>query len=446
MRWDSIHKLYFIGIGGIGMSALARYFLARSFRVAGCDRRETALTRQLASAGCSVHYGEDVDQIPRDFDVSDTLVVTTPAIPRAHAVWCHFRDGGFRIWKRAQLLGHITENTRCLAVAGTHGKTTTTALLGYVLDRARVGATSFLGGIAENYRSNLILNPGDITVVEADEYDRSFLQLRPAIACVTSMDADHLDTYETAAGVQRAFQAFVSGLDPARLVIQKGLPFKGLTYSTLESADYEAQNIRIQERGYRFDLKTPSRVVSDWIWPLPGLYNLENALAALAMADVLGVDPEGLRPLLREFKGVRRRFSVHYDDGKRIYIDDYAHHPREIDSFLSAVRTCYPGKEITGVFQPHLFSRTRDFIDDFARALSGLDRLLLLGVYPAREAPIEGVSAASLLDRVQIRDKRITTKRKLLNELKHIDFEVLVTMGAGDIGDLAAPIKRRLIR
>ena len=390
MNWEGIHNVYFIGIGGIGMSALARYCCTRNLKVAGYDRTKTALTERLAAAGCAIHYEEAVDQIPLDFDRAHTLVVVTPAIPVAHAEWRYFREKGFNILKRAQLLGLITRQTTCLAVAGTHGKTTISAMLGYLLDRAGIEATAFLGGVAMDYDSNLILNEGTITVVEADEYDRSFLQLDPAIACITSMDADHLDVYRDVAGLEAGFAAFAAKLKPDCLLVKRGLPLEGLTYGADGQADYQPQRIQMQDSRYHFDLKTPSRLIPGWTSPLPGLYNLENALAALALIDMLGVDLAGLQSVLREFKGIKRRFSIHYDDGKRVYIDDYAHHPEAIRVLLRTLRNCYPGKRITGVFQPHLYSRTRDFMAAFAEVLSQLDSLLLLDIYPAREKPIEG--------------------------------------------------------
>lgn len=440
MNWKTIHNVYFIGIGGIGMSALARYCLAHSLSVAGYDRTETPLTRALVSAGCFIHYQEDVDQIPSNFHPARTLVVVTPAVPDTHAEWRYFKDKGFKILKRAELLARITQDTRCLVVAGTHGKTTTSAVIGYLLDRAGAGATTLLGGIAEDYQSNLIFNEGSLTVVEADEYDRSFLALHPTFACITSMDADHLDCYEDLTDLQSAFNSFAAKLRPDSLLVRQGLPLEGLTYAVECTADYQARHLRIEDGKYRFDFKTPSRTVPGWTSPLPGLYNLENVLAALALIDICGVDVSGLQPFLRRFKGVQRRFSIHYDDRKRVYVDDYAHHPEAIRLLIRALRERYPGKRITGVFQPHLYSRTRDFMDDFAYVLSQLDRLLLLDIYPAREQPIPGVTAAQLLDKVRLEDKQLVARQDLLETIKNTDFQLLLTMGAGDIDTFVEPI------
>lgn len=444
MNWHSLHNVYFIGIGGIGMSALARYFRASALEVAGYDRTRTPLTEQLTAAGCRIHYEEAVDQIPEDLDPAHTLVVVTPAIPAEHAEWRYFRDRGFTLLKRAEVLGQISRHSTCLAVAGTHGKTTTSALLGYLLDKAGTGATAFLGGIAMDYDSNLILNQEELTVVEADEYDRSFLQLQPAIACITSMDADHLDFYGDGTKLKESFAAFAAKLKADQLLVKRGLPLLGLSYSIDEAADYQARGVQMRKGCYHFDLKTPSRCIPGWESPLPGRYNLENALAALAMADLLGVDVASLQPSLRAFKGVQRRFSIHHADEKHVYIDDYAHHPEAIRVFLESVRERYPNKRITGIFQPHLYSRTRDFMDDFAQVLAQFDQLLLLEVYPAREQPIPGVNATALLDRIQLKDKEITARHDLLNRLKKIDFEVLITLGAGDIDAFVEPIKALL--
>ena len=444
MNLERIHNVYFVGIGGIGMSAIANYFKSNGKNIAGYDRVSTKITDALQRMEIAIHFEDDVDLIPSAFKENQhTIVVYTPAIPKNNLELNYFLANKFTVLKRSEILGEITKNTFCLAVAGTHGKTTTSTILGHILKEAGVNATSFLGGISENYKSNLILGGSEISVVEADEFDRSFLKLSPNIACITSMDADHLDIYGEKAELEKSFRDFAdSVLDT--LVIRKGLPLNGKTYGIEEDADYDAKNLKIQEGAYIFDVKTPSAYIKNIKINLPGKHNVLNAVAALAMANIFGVSLQVIAEALLTFKGIERRFSYKINTENLVLIDDYAHHPTEINAVVDAAREMYPTKKIAGIFQPHLFSRTRDFIDDFATSLSGFDELILLDIYPARELPIEGVTSSWLLDKITSEHKQISSKENLVKNVLNLESQVIVMIGAGDIGELVDVIKKEL--
>lgn len=444
MNLNQIHNVYFIGIGGIGMSALARYFQYIGKKVVGYDKTPTQLTDELQEIGLEIHFEDNISLIPTDFYVENTLVIVTPAVPVSHSEWNYFIERGFAIKKRAEVLGIITKDTYCFAVAGTHGKTTTSSILGHVLYESGVDVTAFLGGIVENYNSNLIGSGKTVTVVEADEFDRSFLHLHPNVSCVTSMDADHLDIYGDAASIEESFREFAAKTPSENLYVIKGLPLEGNTIGVNNDADFSAQNIRIENGFYVFDVKTPIEVVQNVKFGLPGHHNLTNALLAFAMAKSYGVSNEKIIAALASFKGVRRRFSFQIREEKLVYIDDYAHHPTEINAVHQAVRELYPGKKIIAAFQPHLFSRTKDFVDGFAESLSQFDEILLLEIYPARELPIEDVNSTWLLNKINNPNKKLVSKDELFTAFENSDADVFVTIGAGDIGELVKDLKKAL--
>ena len=447
MNLDNIHNVYFIGIGGIGMSALARYFHAKNKRVAGYDKTKTEITDALETLDIQVHFNDSVSNIPEPFfNYDTTLVVYTPAIPKDNMELVYFKNQpGFTVLKRSQILGIITENTFCLAVAGTHGKTTTTSILGHLLYECQVPVTAFLGGISENYNSNLILNGTEVTVVEADEFDRSFLTLSPDIACITSMDADHLDIYGDAKELVKSFEGFSKRVKAqGKLFVKNGLPIHGITYGIEDDSDYSIHNITIQNGMYVFDVKTPKTTLKNLQFNLPGRHNLSNALIALAMAVAYGCPHQQLAKALASYKGVKRRFSYHIQTDELVFIDDYAHHPEEINAVYQAVREMYPGKKVLAVFQPHLFSRTRDFADEFAKSLSQFDEVMLLDIYPARELPIEGVTSAWLLDKMETKNKQVINKSELVSKIKESQAQIVLTIGAGDIGEEVKHIKKAL--
>ncbi|NUY81726.1 UDP-N-acetylmuramate--L-alanine ligase [Flavobacterium sp. MAH-1] len=445
MNLNQIHNVYFIGIGGIGMSALARYFKYAGKNVVGYDKTPTELTSVLESKGIAVHFQDDVNFIPKDFTKENTLVVITPAVPKSHSEWNYFLDHGYTVKKRAEVLGIITKDTFCFAVAGTHGKTTTSSILGHVLFESGVDMTAFLGGIVENYDSNLIGNGTKVTVVEADEFDRSFLHLHPNIACVTSMDADHLDIYGDSASIETSFREFADKVDDKGMIfVAQGLSLEGMTVAVNKDADFKAFNIRIDNGEYLFDVQTPNEIIPDLRFALPGWHNLSNALMALAMARTFGVSADNIRKALISFKGIKRRFSYQIKTTNRVYIDDYAHHPTEINAVHQAVRELYAGKKVVAIFQPHLFSRTKDFADDFAKSLSNFDQVLLLDIYPARELPMEGVTSEWLLSKIENPNKKLVLKTDLIHEIMDANADVVVTIGAGDIGELVPEIKKAL--
>ena len=447
MNLDNIHNVYFIGIGGIGMSALARYFHAKNKRVSGYDKTKTEITDALETLGIQVHFNDSVSNIPEPFfNYDTTLVVYTPAIPKDNMELVYFKNQpGFTVLKRSQILGIITENTFCFAVAGTHGKTTTTSILGHLLYECQLPVTAFLGGISENYNSNLILNGTEVTVVEADEFDRSFLTLSPDIACITSMDADHLDIYGDAKELVKSFEGFSKRVKAqGKLFVKNGLPIHGITYGIEDDSDYSIHNITIQNGMYVFDVKTPETTLENLQFNLPGRHNLSNALIALAMAVAYGCPHQQLAKALASYKGVKRRFSYHIQTDELVFIDDYAHHPEEINAVYQAVREMYPGKKVLAVFQPHLFSRTRDFADEFAKSLSQFDEVMLLDIYPARELPIEGVTSAWLLDKMETKNKQVINKSELVSKIKESQAQIVLTIGAGDIGEEVKHIKKAL--
>jgi len=444
MNLNQIHNVYFIGIGGIGMSALARYFQYIGKKVVGYDKTPTQLTDELQAIGLEIHFEDNINLIPKDFYVENTLVIVTPAVPVTHSEWNYFIERGFAIKKRAEVLGIITKDTYCFAVAGTHGKTTTSSILGHVLYESGVDVTAFLGGIVENYNSNLIGSGKTVTVVEADEFDRSFLHLHPNVSCVTSMDADHLDIYGDAASIEESFREFAAKTPSENLYVIKGLPLEGNTIGVNNDADFSAQNIRIENGFYVFDVKTPAEVVQNVKFGLPGHHNLTNALLAFAMAKSYGVSNEKIILALASFKGVRRRFSFQIREEKLVYIDDYAHHPTEINAVHQAVRELYPGKKIIAAFQPHLFSRTKDFVDGFAESLSQFDEILLMEIYPARELPMEGVNSTWLLNKINNPNKKLVSKDELFTAFENSDADVFITIGAGDIGELVKDLKKAL--
>lgn len=427
------------------MSALARYFQFLGKNVAGYDKTETQLTRELQDNGIKIHFDDNINLIADSFkNTENTLVVITPAVPKNHTEWNFFLNNGFTVKKRAEVLGIITKDTFCFAVAGTHGKTTTSSILGHILYESGVDVTAFLGGIVEGYDSNLIGTGKTVTVVEADEFDRSFLHLHPNLSCITSMDADHLDIYGDVAAIEASFKEFAQKVPSENLFIIKGLPLEGNTIAVNIGADYVAQNIRIENGFYVFDVKTATELIENVKFGLPGHHNLTNALLAFAMAKSYGVENEKISNALATFKGVRRRFSFQIRTEKLVYIDDYAHHPTEINAVYQAVKELYPNKKIMACFQPHLFSRTKDFVEGFAESLSQFDELLLLEIYPARELPIEGVNATWLLEKITSKNKQLVSKEKVLTCFENSDADVYITIGAGDIGEMVKSIKKVL--
>jgi len=446
MNLKDIHNVFFIGIGGIGMSALARYFNFVGKEVMGYDETKTPITDELIANGIAVHFEDRADLIPESYKkTGSTLVVYTPAVPASHSQLNFFIGNGFEVKKRSEVLGIITRDTFCFAVAGTHGKTTTSCILAHLLKETGAPLTAFLGGISEDFNSNFVLEGTKYAVVEADEFDRSFLQLSPNVACITSMDADHLDIYGTNEELQQSFGNFTKKLKPGgMLFVKNGLPLQGNTFGLEDDSDYRIENILMEHGTYIFDLVTPSEVLEQVRFNKPGRHNLLNALAAFAMAVQAGFPPDRLAEALGTFKGVHRRFSYQIKERDFVFIDDYAHHPTEINAVHQAITEMYPNEQITAVFQPHLFSRTRDFADDFAASLSKFDVVLLLDIYPAREEPIQGVTSAWLLDKIDHPNKKLIVKSNLINEIKNCKTGVLVTMGAGDIAMEVPKLKKEL--
>jgi UDP-N-acetylmuramate--alanine ligase len=442
-------NIYFIGIGGIGMSAIARYYKFKGFNVSGYDRTETELTRKLCAEGIGVHYTDSPEMIPADID--DTLVVYTPAIPEDLKELVTVREKGYKVVKRSRMLGEITDGQVCLAVSGTHGKTTTSTLAAHILTQSGEGCSAFLGGISKNYGTNLLMSANNVVVAEADEFDRSFLQLHPEIAVVTAMDADHLDIYGDLEHVQEAFRNFASQVSGA--VIKKiGLPLEAsdtpaklYTYSLDNpQADFYASDIRLQPDGhFIFDLNHPGGVIKDIRLGTLGWVNVENCVAASAICLLHGTEPESIRAAAESFVGVRRRLDVHVNRPGLTYIDDYAHHPAELATAISSLKQIFPSRTVTGIFQPHLYTRTRDLAIGFANSLSLLDELILLDIYPAREEPIEGVTSEIIFKDVTC-PKRMMHKEELMDYLAGRDLDVLATFGAGDIDRFVEPITEML--
>lgn len=441
-------NVYFIGIGGIGMSAIARYFKHAGCNVSGYDRTPTKLTAALEAEEIRIHYEERPDLIPTEID--ETLVIYTPAIPAQMKELVMVFEKGYRVVKRSRALGEIASSQKCLAISGTHGKTTTSTLLAHILNHSGEGCNAFLGGISKNYHTNLLLSKNPVLVAEADEFDRSFLQLFPDIAAITSCDADHLDIYSDHDHVKGAFREFASQVKGA-LVVRKGVNVEFetkariYTYNYDEQADFYASEIKVDECGYfHFTLHYPMGEIEDCTVGIPGWINVENGIAAAAVALLHGTSPQMVKSALATFSGVERRFDIHLNTPKCSYIDDYAHHPKEISAAISSIRNIFPGRRLCAIFQPHLFTRTRDFYREFAESLSALDELILLPIYPARELPIEGVSSEMILELVTIPDKKIVSKEELMKELESRDIDILITLGAGDINTFIEPITELL--
>ena len=449
-------NIYFLGIGGIGMSALARYFLHEGKRVAGYDRTPSHLTDELAAEGAAIHFEDDVRRIPAEFlDPAATMVVYTPAVPQEHGEYQYFVSHGFCVEKRSQMLGHLAEGKYVMAVAGTHGKTTTSTLVAWLNRGVTGGGSAFLGGISKNFGGNLVLGAGARLAVEADEFDRSFLRLYPDVAVVTSADADHLDIYGTAEAYRESFEKFTSLIRPdGCLLIKKGINVtprlqegvKKYTYSVTEIADFYAENIRICDGNITFDFVGPEIRIPDVELGVPVKVNIENGVAAMAIAWLNGVKPEDLKKGMATFAGPRRRFDFHLKTDQVVLIDDYAHHPAELRQSILSVKELYAGRKVTGIFQPHLYTRTRDFAGDFAASLSLLDELILLDIYPAREEPIPGVSSRIIFDKVTIPSKTLCKKEELLDVVAAGKYEVVLMIGAGNIDRLVEPVKEILCK
>ncbi|HSZ87322.1 MAG TPA: UDP-N-acetylmuramate--L-alanine ligase [Puia sp.] len=445
----NIQKIYFIGIGGIGMSALARYFRSRVRSVSGYDKTETALTKELAKEGIDIHYTDDVALIPKDAE----LVVYTPAVPKDHKELNFYRQHNYTVLKRSDVLGEITKSSFNICVAGTHGKTTITTMIAHILRDSGYGCNAFLGGIAVNYNSNFWSSEKNVCVVEADEYDRSFLKLNPDIAVITAMDADHLDIYGTEEAMQQAFVDFAGkvkrgGLLISKIGLKKEKEFKPSNYKTYSlndtNADAHAKNIQIENGSYRFDVIMKDQSLANVLLNMGGMHNVENAVAAISVAHYLGIEDEKIKKAIASFKGVKRRFEYIIKNEREIFIDDYAHHPEELKALIQGAKGLFPSMKCTVIFQPHLFSRTRDLADGFAASLDFADEVILLPIYPARELPIEGVTSKMILDRMKIAEKKIMSKEELMNWIKDHRVELLITTGAGDIDALVMPIKEAL--
>ena len=446
-----VENYYFLGIGGIGMSAIARYFKAKGFNVAGYDRTASLLTHELEKEGIAVNYSDEVEVIPSEYKNPDnTFVVFTPAIPKDNVQYNFFVSNNFVMQKRAQVLGDIIRRERGLCVAGTHGKTTTSTMIAHILKQSHVDCNAFLGGISKNYTSNLLLSDkSDLVVIEADEFDRSFHHLSPYMAVVTATDADHLDIYGTYDAYVESFNHFTSLVQPGGvLIMKKGIVLNPqlaenvslYTYSATEKADFYADNIRIGGGKLLFDFIAPTTKICDVDLGVPVLVNVENAVAAMAVALLSGATESELKAGIASFAGIRRRFEIHYKSDKFTLVDDYAHHPKEIEASLKSINALYNDRKIVVVFQPHLFTRTRDFYADFAKALSVATQVVLVEIYPAREKPIDGVSSKIIFDEITSPVKKITTKKELIDTLDNIDFQVLLVVGAGDIDTLIPSI------
>lgn len=451
---NNIKAVYFIGIGGIGMSNLARYFMSKGKKVAGYDRTETPLTKELVKEGAEIHYSDSVSLIPEYCkDKDTTLVVYTPAVPSENEEVIYFHEQNFTIQKRAQVLGTITKSSKALCCAGTHGKTTTSSMLAHILKQSHLDCNAFLGGILKNYSSNLMLSDkSELTVIEADEYDRSFHWLHPYMALITSVDPDHLDIYGTEEEYLKSFEKFTTLIQQRGALVMKhniklspkvGEGVKVYTYSE-DKGDFHAKNIKIGNGEIRFDFVTPKEVIDNIQLGVPVRINIENSIGAMALAWLNGATPAELRHAMLTFQGAKRRFDFILKTDKIVMIDDYAHHPQELAASITSVKELYPDRKVTGVFQPHLYSRTKDFADEFAKSLSLLDELILLDIYPAREKPIEGVTSKIIFDKVTC-PKTLCNKQELLPLLENKnDIEVLLTVGAGDIDQLLEAIKEVL--
>jgi len=452
---NKFNRYYLLGIGGIGMSALARYFKSKGFEVAGYDKTETKLTKDLQAEGISICFEEGVEQIPTGFsNAKSTLVIITPAVPADHPQLQYFQKQNFIIQKRAQVLGEITQQSKGICIAGTHGKTTTSTITAHLLYQSHVTCNAFLGGIANNYNTNLLISKeSNLVVIEADEYDRSFHQLSPYMAVITSADPDHLDIYETADAFRTSFEEFTSLIKTGgALIMRKGIDIvpqlkKGVklyTYSMDEGGDFRAENIKTAKGEIRFDFVTPTSRVADVRLGVPARINIENSVAAMALAWLNGVTEDELRTGISSFSGIYRRFNLVCKTDTTVFMDDYAHHPSELNASISSIRNLYPDRKITGIFQPHLFSRTRDFAPAFAEALSQLDELILLDIYPARELPVEGVTSNIIFKDVKLENKTLCSTENLLSLLKEKQLDVLVTFGAGDIDKMVPLIKNQI--
>lgn len=452
---STLKNIYFIGIGGIGMSAIARYYNTKGYKVSGYDKTPSPLTHALESEGIEVHYEDNIEFIPKDTE--STLVVYTPAIPKDMGELVYVQENGYRVIKRSRMLGEISEGQRCMAVAGTHGKTTTSTLVSHIFTATGEGCSAFLGGISKNYGTNLLVHENNVVVAEADEFDRSFLQLFPEIAVITSMDADHLDIYGDEVHIHEAFRAFASQVS-GTVIAKKGLPLssqdtkaKLMSYSYNDpEADFYAVLTDGDGNGFtHFDLHHPNGVIKDCVVGIPGWVNIENAVAASAIGLTYGLDAEKIKEALASFEGVKRRFDIQLKSEKCIYIDDYAHHPREISAALTSIKGNFPDYRITAIFQPHLYTRTRDFADGFAESLSCVDKLILLDIYPAREEPIPGVTPEIIFKNVTAPEKVLLNKSELMEHLQNTvtgEKELFVTVGAGDIDRFIEPIKELLER
>jgi UDP-N-acetylmuramate--alanine ligase len=453
------YKLYyFLGIGGIGMSALARYFNHYGKKVSGYDKTRTTLTSQLENEGIPCHYEENVELLQKTlsgYKPEEVLIVFTPAVPLEHKEYVFLKQNGYTILKRSAVLGEITKQFKTIAIAGTHGKTTTTTMVSHLLKSSDVNCFAFMGGISKNYDTNLLLGDPSksetYVVVEADEYDRSFLTLHPYLSVITSCDADHLDIYKNHQFVKEGYELFANLIQKEGcLIVNKNvdneltLPSNKLIYSLNLNTNYVAENVRFIENEAHFDVISPIENLTDVCLGITGMHNVENSLAAIAIAQQVGIKGEQIKKALRSFSGVKRRFDYRFKSSKTIYIDDYAHHPEELKATISSVKRIYPSKKITGIFQPHLFSRTRDFADGFAQSLSLLDEVILLDIYPARELPIEGVTSKMLLEKVTTTNKKLLSKQEVLEHIRTNDHDVIVTMGAGDIDGLVKPIEELL--
>ncbi len=447
MELSKINRVYFVGIGGIGMSALARYFAKRGVLVCGYDKTRTNLTIALENEGILISYLDEESVLPVSFTENhpDSLVVYTPAIPKNSNILNHFKDNGFDLKKRSEVLGIISEEMFCIAVAGTHGKTTTSSMIAHILTDTGFGCTAFLGGITSNYNSNVLYGKNNVVVVEADEYDRSFLTLHPDVAVITSMDADHLDIYGDESHLHDSFNLFADQIkENGKLFIKDGLQMHGITYSANANSALKAENIHVKNGNFVFDFNDGYTTIKELSLAMPGKHNVENAIAAIGVALSLGIHPKSIKKAVASFKGVKRRFETLVNTPSHIYIDDYAHHPEELRACFDAVRQLHPDKKLTVIFQPHLFTRTRDFADEFAKVLSTVDELILLEIYPARELPIEGINSQFLLDKITCGEKELCGKDLVLTHIKSKKPELLLTVGAGDIDTLVEPLKNTL--